>query len=146
MSVSAGSLPTFLYAWTTPGGTISTIANYFGATSNISLVANAYYYVEIICFFLNTTSGTVTWTLNNSAAPTSQNVYFQMSPVTGLVAPPGTATDLEGAYSKDATAARSFTFPQGFRISNFATTRPGKPLANRPRSTMGVRSTVAMRS
>lgn len=94
---------------TADGGTISTIANFFGTTSNISLVANAHYYIEIVCFYLNTTSGTVTWTLNNSAAPTNQNIYYQEAPVTGLVAPPGTATDLEGAYSKDATAARSFT-------------------------------------
>jgi len=51
----------------------------------------------------------VTWTLTNSAAPTNQNIYFEMSPIAGVVAPPGTATMLIGQYSKDATAARAFT-------------------------------------
>lgn len=105
-----GAIPVEQYFHlTADGSTISTIANFFSTTSNISLVASAYYYIEVTCFFLNTTSGTVTWTFTNSAAPTSQNIYYQQSPITGLVAPPGTATDLEGAYSKDATAARAFT-------------------------------------
>lgn len=91
------------------GGTISTIANFFGATSNISLVASGYYVIDVHLWFLNSTAGTVTWTLTNSAAPTSQNIYFEMSPVAGVVAPPGTATMLVGQYVKDATAARAFT-------------------------------------
>jgi hypothetical protein len=98
-----------MFHLTADGSTISTIANFFGTTSNIKLVASAYYYIEVMCWFLNTTSGTVTWTFTNSAAPTSQNIYYQQSPNAGVVAPPGTATDLEGHYSKDATAARSFT-------------------------------------
>lgn len=109
-SSGRGAVPVEQYVHlTADGSTISTIANFFGATSNISLVANAYYYIEIFCWFLNTTSGTVTWTLTNSAAPTSQNIHFTMSPVAGIVAPPGTATQLEGAYSIDATAAKAFT-------------------------------------
>jgi hypothetical protein len=94
---------------TADGSTISTIANFFGSTSNISLVASAYYEIEIEVFFLNTTAGTVTWTLTNSAAPTSQNIDFEMSPITGIVAPPGTATSLRGQFEKDATAAKAFT-------------------------------------
>jgi len=93
---------------TADGGTISTIANFFGTTSNIALVADGYYDIEIIMYFLKSTAGTVTWTLTNSAAPTEQNVYFEMSPVTGIVAPPGTATMLEG-QAINATAAYSFT-------------------------------------
>lgn len=81
---------------TANGGTISTIANFYGALSNIALVADGYYDIEIILYFLKTTAGTVTWTLTNSAAPTRQNVYFEMSPVTGIVTLPGTATMLVG--------------------------------------------------
>lgn len=94
---------------TADGGTISTIANYFGANSNITLVASAYYIIDIQCFFLNTTSGTVVWTLTNSAAPTAQNIYYEMSPAAGIVAPPGTATMLIGQISKDATATKALT-------------------------------------
>ncbi len=72
-------------------------------------MSGAVYEVEVVLFFLNSTAGTVTWTLTNSAAPTNQNIYFEMSPITGIVAPPGTATMLVGQYSKDATAARAFT-------------------------------------
>jgi hypothetical protein len=89
---------------TAAGSTISTIANYFGTTSNISLVASAFYEIEITAFFLNTTSGTVVWTLTNSAAPTKQNIIYEMSPVTGIVAPPGTATMLSGQVMNDTTA------------------------------------------
>ncbi len=91
------------------GGNISTIANFFGATSNITLVSGAVYEIEIVAWFLNSTTGTVTWTLTNSQAPTNQNIYFEMSPITGIVAPPGTATMLVGQYMNDATAARAFT-------------------------------------
>lgn len=105
-----GQVPIEQYAHLTAAGTtISTIANFFGATSNISLVASAYYEIEIWCYFLCTTAGTVTWTLTNSAAPTGQNIYFEMSPVTGIVAPPGTATTLVGETYNDATAAFAFT-------------------------------------
>jgi len=94
---------------TANGASISTgIANFFGATSNIALVSQGYYDIEIIMYFLKTSAGTVTWTLTNSAALTIQNVYFEMSPVTGIVAPPGTATMLVGQAVNN-TTAYSFT-------------------------------------
>lgn len=105
-----GAIPAQNYfRLTSNGSTISTIANYFGATSNISLVASAFYEIDIYAYFLNTTSGTVVWTLTNSAAPTSQNINYEMSPVTGIVAPPGTATMLVGQLVNDATAALALT-------------------------------------
>lgn len=92
---------------TANGGNVTTIANFFGATSNISLVANAYYEIEITCFFTKTTTEILTWTFTNSAAPTSQQIYWEQSPITGVVAPPGTATNLVGQFINDATAART---------------------------------------
>lgn len=80
---------------TAAGSTISTIANYFGTNSNISLVSGAEYEIEIDCWFLKTTTGTVTWTFTNSAAPTSMTLDYQMSPATGIVSTPA-ATDLFG--------------------------------------------------
>jgi len=91
------------------GSAITTIANFFGTTSNISLVASAYYAIEIVLYFLKTTTDTVVITLTNSAAPTSQNIYWEQSPITGLVAPPGTATMLAGQVAADATAAKAIT-------------------------------------
>jgi len=90
------------------GGAITTIANFFGSASNPTLVPSALYELEMVLFFLNTTAGTVTWTLTNSGAPTFQNIHFEMSPITGVVAPPGTATMLTGQFSNDATAAKAW--------------------------------------
>jgi len=100
-----GFIPvTNYFRLTSAGSTISTIANYFGANSNIPLVASAFYEIEIYAWFLNTTSGTVVWTLTNSAAPTSQSIFYESSPAAGIVAPPGTATALTGAIRNDNTA------------------------------------------
>jgi hypothetical protein len=89
---------------TATGGTISTIANYFGATSNISLVSGAEYEIEIDAWFLKTTAGTVTWTFTNSAAPTSMTIDYQLSPASGIVTT-AAATDLFGQqYNVTATA------------------------------------------
>lgn len=94
---------------TAAGTAITTIANFFGTNGNIPLVPSAHYDIEIYLWFLKNTAGTVTWTLTNSGAPTGQNIEFEMSPITGIVAPPGTATQLLGQYYNDATAARAFT-------------------------------------
>lgn len=89
---------------TSTGGTISTIANYFGSTSNISLVSGAEYEIEIVCWFLKSTAGTVTWTFTNSAAPTSMTLDYELSPATGIVTT-AAASDLFGQqYNITATA------------------------------------------
>ena len=90
---------------TAAGSTISTIANYFGTTSNISLVAAGYYVIDIYCNFLKSTAGTVTWTFTNSAAPTGQNVDTEFSPIAGIVTGSPTATQLQGNIYNDASAA-----------------------------------------
>lgn len=90
---------------TSAGSTISTIANFFGANSNPVLVSGGYYEIDIYAHFLKSTAGTVVWTFTNSAAPTAQDIYYEMSPVAGIVAPPGTATMLIGQIYNDATAA-----------------------------------------
>lgn len=93
---------------TANGGNVTTIANFFGATSNISLVASAYYDIDIWCFFTKTTTEILTWTFTNSAAPTSQQIYWEQSPLAGVVAPPGTAgTHFTGVAINDATAAKA---------------------------------------
>lgn len=92
------------------GGAITTIANYFGATSNIPLTANASYEIEIVLYYAKGgTGGTVVWTLTNSAVPTSMDLYYEMSPITAMVAPPGTATMLVGQAYNITTAAYTVT-------------------------------------
>ena len=105
---------------TANGGTINTIANFFGATSNIALVADGYYDIEIILYYLKTTAGTVTWTLTNSAAPTTQTIYYEMSPVTGIVAPPGTATMLVGQAVNNTTAYSFATASLTTAVNHYA--------------------------
>jgi len=107
-SSGRGAVPVEQYFHLTANGSaITTIANVFGANSNISLVASAYYIIDIYMWFVTTGTGATTYTLTNSAAPTSQNILYEMSPITGIVAPPGTATMLVGQILNDATAART---------------------------------------
>ena len=77
---------------TAAGGTISTIANYFGSTSNISLVSGAEYEIEVDFWFLVTTTDTVTWTFTNSAAPTAMNMEYKFSPLVGIVSTAGSSS------------------------------------------------------
>lgn len=103
---SRGAIPVEQYFHlTVAGGVITTIANFFGANGNITLVANAYYIIDIYVWFLNTTGGTVVWTFTNSAAPMSQNLLYESSPSGGIPAPPGSAASLTGHIYNDATAA-----------------------------------------
>jgi len=104
-----GLIPVEQYFHLTSAGTgITTIANFFGSTSNISLVASAYYEIEIVCFFtMGSTASVVTWTLTNSAVPTYMNLRYEMSPIAGIVAPPGTATTLAGNIIGGVTAAQT---------------------------------------
>ena len=91
------------------GGAITTIANMFGANSNIALVPNAHYEIEIDFYYLNTTSGTVGFTFTNSSAPTCQNIHTVMSATSGFPAFPGGAAYLESDTMNDTTAALTMT-------------------------------------
>jgi hypothetical protein len=80
-------------------GITSTVApgnNFFGSDSNIPLVNSGIFEIEIEAYFLKTTATTAIWTLTFDNAPTSYTVNYEMSPITGIVAPPGSATRLLG--------------------------------------------------
>ena len=88
---------------------VGTIANFFGGTSNISLVSGDYYEIEIYMLAARGSSaGTATITLTNSAAPTLMFVDYEQSPITGVVTPPGGANNLRGTTTTT-SAAYSFT-------------------------------------
>lgn len=92
------------------GTAITTAAsNFFGTISGIGLVANAYYEIEFTCYFLKTTAGTVTFNIVNSAAPTSQNMHVELSPATGITAPPGTFNGINGDFYNSVLASQGFT-------------------------------------
>ena len=93
---------------TATGGTISTIANYFGTTSNISLVSGAEYEIEVDCWFLRSTSDPVVWTFTNSAAPTSMNLEYKFSAATGIVST-AAATSLFGDQYNITSATATVT-------------------------------------
>jgi len=104
------SLQTFRLA--AAGGNITTIANFFGATSSINLAASSVYSIEAMAYFLRNTAGTVTWTLTASSAPNVISGVYQGSPVTGIAA----GTPITGyAGSRAATTA---AFPATASIAN----------------------------
>lgn len=93
---------------TANGTAFNTISNFFGATSNISLVASAFYEIEIEVYFTKTTAEAVTWTFTNSSAPTSMNIHYEQSPITGIVAPGSTAVGyLSGDIINSTTATQT---------------------------------------
>lgn len=72
---------------TSNGTSITTIADYFGATSAINLAANSVYDIEMLAYLQKTTTaGTITWTLTASSAPTLISGLYRSGPLTGIVA------------------------------------------------------------
>ena len=93
---------------TANGTAFNTISNFFGTTSNISLVSGGIYEIEIELYFTKTGAEAVTWTFTNSAAPTSMNIHYEQSPVTGIVAPGSTAvSNICGDIINSTTAAQT---------------------------------------
>lgn len=87
----------------------NSIANFFGGTSNISLVSGDYYEIEIFMLAARGSSaGTATITLTNSAAPTLMLVDYEQSPIAGVVTPPGASNTLRGTTTTT-SAVYSFT-------------------------------------
>ena len=83
-----GSIPVEQhFLLTATGSNISTIANYFGTNSNIPLVANGIYEIDVYQYFLKNTNGTVTWTFAYNAAPTSFNFTMERCPYGGISVP-----------------------------------------------------------
>jgi len=95
----------------------ATGTNYFGSTSNIPLVASASYDIEIVLWFTTTTANARNFSLIYNGTVTAASYAYEMSPITGIVAPPGTATDLIG-HTMLSTAA-TYTVTTG-SLSNGA--------------------------
>ena len=124
-SSGRGMVPTEQYFRLTAAGTGITATvtgtNYFGANSNIALVASAFYEIEVVAWFLKTTATTAIWNLIFNAAPTAYDVEYAMSPITGIVAPPGTATQLIGqAYNQTAATYAVTTGSLTTAVNHFA--------------------------
>lgn len=77
------------------------IANFFGATSGMSLDASVFYEVEVYLYFTKTTAGTATFTMTFSNAPTNNNANYVGTPVGGL----GTVGTAQTAALVKSTAA-----------------------------------------
>jgi len=105
-TLGRGYVPvTQIFKLTASGSAIGPgIANYFGATSGVSLETSAYYELEAELFFLKTTAGTVTFTLTFTQAPISATAYYSGSPVGGVgtVGSPQTAAVLNSTSTATA--------------------------------------------
>ena len=60
------------------------IANFFGATSGMSLDSSIFYEFEAVLFFTKTTAGTVTFTMTFSNAPVNNDAFYVGTPVGGV--------------------------------------------------------------
>jgi hypothetical protein len=87
------------------GSAITTIDNFFGATSNIPVTAG-YYEIEVEMFFLKTTASTIVWTFAASGGFGSAYDYIQ-SPAAGIPLTVPNANYLK--LSQPYTSGASFT-------------------------------------
>jgi hypothetical protein len=87
----------------------ATGTNYFGANSNIPLVANAGYEIEIVLWFTATTANARNFSLIYNGTVLGASYTYEMSPITGIVAPPGTATMLAGQTMLSTAATYTVT-------------------------------------
>jgi hypothetical protein len=81
-----GFIPSVHYFRLTADGSAigPAIANYFGATSGVTLDNNVFYEVEANLFFTKTTAGTVTFTMTFTQAPVNNNAVYVGTPVGGV--------------------------------------------------------------
>ena len=92
----------------------ATIADFYGATSAINLAASSVYKIKFHAYFTKkTSSGTATWTLTASSAPTLISGYYIANPVTGIA--PGSISGYTG--SQAATTA-VFSATSSLSIAN----------------------------
>lgn len=82
----------------------ATIADYFGATSSITLAAAGVYEIEYVLYFTKTTNGTVTFTLTAGQTPVNVNAFYVGTPVGG-VGTAGTAQTAAAVASASTTTA-----------------------------------------
>jgi hypothetical protein len=96
-----GYIPSVHYfRLTSDGSAITTIANFFGATSGMSLDVSIFYEVEAYLYFTKTTAGTATFTMTFSNGPTNNNANYVGTPVGGV----GTAGTAQTAALVKSTA------------------------------------------
>lgn len=93
-----------------------TIANYFGTTSAVNLLASSYYDIECFCYFLKTTAGTLTWAPTVSSAATLFHGYYESTPDTGFT----TTVITAGLLTFEATQQTATT--AAFAVSGSKTT------------------------
>lgn len=100
-----GLWPTIQYFRLTADGTAigPAIANFFGATSGVTLDTSAFYEVEYNVYFTKTTAGTVTFTLTYANAPINCDANYVGTPVGGV----GTVGAAQTAALAKSTATAS---------------------------------------
>lgn len=105
-----GILPATQYLRLTANGvnTATTISPFFGTNSSIPLVANGVYEIEIECYYIKNSNGTLIWTLTNSAVVTNMTVNILTSPIAGHTNVPTASTTQMGALVQQTAAATAF--------------------------------------
>jgi hypothetical protein len=102
---------------TADGSAISTIADFFGATSSIDLPATSNWLLEADLFFLKTTNGTIVLTITNSAANyTGISGWYSVSAAGGI----GTQAAAPKAGISEVTTAAA-AFPATASLTNGTT-------------------------
>jgi len=99
------------------GVTATTIAPFFGTSSSIPLVTNGVYEIEMECYFLKNTAGTLVWTITNSAVVTNMQVIIQHTPVAGYTTVPTTTAMTMAALTGQTAASVAFSATTSLTLS-----------------------------
>ena len=91
----------------------TTIGDYFGSSSSVSLAANSVYRIKFYTYFTKTTSGTLTWTLSATNAPTMISANYVGNAVGGLAA----GTQISAFTGTSSGTATSIAFPTTAALS-----------------------------
>ncbi len=109
VSSRRGYIPSVnIFRLTSNGSAITGVGNFFGANSAIQLAAGGIYEVEAYCYFLKTTSSTISITASLSSAPVNLNGIVQYGLITNGAAA-GAANQIGLFNSTNANAAFALT-------------------------------------
>jgi hypothetical protein len=113
----SGYLPNIqIFRLTADGSAVGpTIANYFGSTSAINLIAGGIYEIEAFCWFLKTTSGTVTITLTTTQSVINLDGTIDFGAPGG-----GTVNGVGQRVSLHRSATTANVFPVSSSLTNGA--------------------------
>ena len=105
------------------GSGITTIADFFGATDGIPMVANGVYEIEWHCYFSQATAGTATWTVVTATTALANITGEYIGSATGGIATVGTPQTAAINTTSSSSTAFPVTGTESTGVTHYFTIR-----------------------